>query len=155
MIKVTYHGVSDNLDILPDFISYYEDRLGSHRLKTRIYGQITKQEAELPGITEEVFSDLQEIEAVLQLLEINLRRTKRKHFQKYLEGYNKALSSRDAERYTEGEEDVINGELLINEVALLRNKYLSIMKGLETKGFQLSSITKLKCAGMEDFSMGE
>ena len=46
--------------------------------------------------------------------------------------------------------EVIDFETLINEVALLRNKYLGIMKGLDTKQWQLGHIVRLRTAGMED-----
>ena len=90
------------------------------------------------------------IEAVLNYLNIKLRQIRRKHFQKYLEGYARALTSRDAEKYVDGEDEVIDFETLINEVALLRNKYLGIMKGLDTKQWQLGHIVRLRTAGMED-----
>ena len=44
-------------------------------------------------------------------------------------------------------------ETLINEVALLRNKWLGIMKGLDAKQWQLGHIVKLRTAGMEDVSL--
>ena len=87
---------------------------------------------------------------MLEYLNIQLRKIRRKYFKKYFEGYNRALSSRDAEKYVDGEDEVINFEILINEVALLRNRWLSIMKGLDTKNFMLGHITKLRTAGMED-----
>ena len=67
-----------------------------------------------------------------------------------MEGYARALTSRDAEKYVDGEDEVIDFETLINEVALLRNKYLGIMKGLDTKQWQIGHITRLRTAGMED-----
>ena len=36
---------------------------------------------------------------------------------------------------------------------LLRNKYLGIMKGLDTKQWQIGHIVKLRTAGMEDISL--
>ena len=84
------------------------------------------------------------------LINIELRRLRSKTFRKYLENYNRALSSRDAEKYVDGEDEVIDFETLINEVALLRNKYLGIMKGLDTKQWQLGHIVRLRTAGMED-----
>jgi len=105
----------------------------------------------LPGITEHRFSQLQEIEAVMRFMELNLRKIRRKHFQKYLESYNRVLTSRDAEKYTEGEEEVVDYEYLMNEVSLIRNKYLSVMKGLEQKSFMIGHLTRLKTAGMEDW----
>ena len=50
-------------------------------------------------------------------------------------------------------DEVIDFETIINEVALLRNKWLGIMKGLESKNFMLGHITRLRTAGMEDASI--
>ena len=91
---------------------------------------------------------------MLNFLNIQLRKIRRKHFQKYLEAYNRALTSRDAEKYAEGEDEVIDMEVLINEVAYLRNKFLGIMKALESKNFMLGHIVRLRAAGMEDITIG-
>jgi hypothetical protein len=42
---------------------------------------------------------------------------------------------------------------LINEVALLRNKYLGIMKGLDAKQWQMGHVVRLRTAGMEDITV--
>ncbi len=148
-----YTKVTADLGRIPDFLTYYETELNSARQDARISGIVEKNISSLPGITEHRFNQLQEIEAVLNYLNIHLKKMRRKYFQKYLEGYNRALTSRDAEKYTDGEDEVIDFEVLINEVALLRNKWLGIMKGLESKSFALNNITKLRCAGMEDISV--
>lgn len=149
-----YSRIVTDLSVLPDFITHYENELVAAKKTVSVYGKVEKNIAELPGITEEHFSKLQEIEAVLNFLNIQLRKIRRKHFQKYLEGYARALTSRDAEKYVDGEQEVIDFEVLINEVALIRNKYLGIMKGLESKNFMLGHLTRLKTAGMEDFTIG-
>ena len=138
---------------IPDFIAHYERELVSAKNDCRIGGLIEKNLKELPGVTEQRFYQLQEIEAVLNYLNIQLRKIRRKHFQKYLEAYARALTSRDAEKYVDGEDEVIDFETIINEVALLRNKWLGIMKGLETKQWQLGHITRLRTAGMEDITV--
>ena len=112
-----------------------------------------KNIAALPGVTEQRFNQLQEIEAVLNFLNIQLRKIRRKHFQKYLEGYARALTSRDAEKYVDGEDEVIDFETIINEVALVRNKWLGVLKGLESKNFMLGHVTRLRSAGMEDVTL--
>lgn len=149
-----YTKVTQNLGVLPDFISHYEGELLSAKNEVKIYGNVEKNIANLPGITEHRFNQLQEIEAVLNYLNIQLRKIRRKHFQKYLEAYNRALTSRDAEKYTDGEDEVIDMEVLVNEVALLRNKWLGIMKGLEAKQWQMGHIVRLRTAGMEDITIG-
>ena len=152
---MTWYGkVTTNLSVIPDFITHYENELQSSRNDVRIYGNVENNISNLPGITEFRFNQLQEIEAVLNYLNIQLRKLRRKHFQKYLEGYNRALTSRDAEKYVDGESEVIDFEVLINEVALLRNRYLGVLKGLESKNFMLGHVVKLRTAGMEDISIG-
>lgn len=148
-----YTKITNNLSVLPDFIAYYESELEQAKYDCRVGGKVEKNISNLPGITEQRFNQLQEIEAVLNYLNIQLRKLRRKYFQKYLEGYNRALTSRDAEKYTDGEDEVIDFEVLINEVALLRNKWLGIMKGLDSKQWQLGHIVRLRTAGMEDVTV--
>ena len=149
-----YTRITTNLAVIPDFISHYDIEILSAKSDVKVYGNVEKNIAALPGITEHRFNQLQEIEAVLNYLNIKLRQIRRKHFQKYLEAYNRALSSRDAEKYTEGEDEVIDMEVLINEIALLRNRWLGIMKGLEAKQWQMGHIVRLRTAGMEDITIG-
>ena len=145
-----YTRVTQNLSVLPDFIDYYNNELALAKRDVKIAGNIEKNLAALPGVTEHRFNQLQEIEAILNYLNIQLRKIRRKHFQKYLEAYARALTSRDAEKYTDGEDEVIDFETIINEVALLRNKWLGVMKGLESKNFMLGHVVRLRTAGMED-----
>lgn len=145
-----YNRIVANLAEIPDFISHYENELADAKRDVRIGGYVESNIKELPGITEHRFNQLQEIEAVLNYLNIQLRKIRRRHFQKYLEGYARALTSRDAEKYVDGEDEVIDFETIINEVALLRNKWLGIMKGLESKQWMSGHIVRLRTAGMED-----
>ena len=39
---------------------------------------------------------------------------------------------------------------LVNEFALLRNKFLGLMKALDSKQFQINNIVKLRVAGLDD-----
>jgi len=148
-----YNKVVADLSKIPDFIRHYEKELDEARKETYINGSLERAAANLPGITEHRFNQLQEIEAVLNFLNIELRKIRRKYFQKYLEGYQRALSSRDAEKYVDGEDDVIHFETFINEVALLRNKWLGLMKGLESKNFMIGHVVRLRTAGMEDVQL--
>lgn len=148
-----YSKLSKDITLLPDAIDYFTDELNQAKQDARITGNIEKASASMPGIVEHRFNQLQEIEAILEHLNIELRRTKSFHFRKYLESYQRALSSRDCEKYVEGETDVVELENLINEFALLRNKWLGIVKALEVKQWQITNIIKLRIAGMEDASL--
>jgi len=148
-----YSKVVADLGNIPNFIAYFENELEDAKRDVRLGGLVEKNISALPGITEHRFNQLQEIEAILNHLNIQLRKIRRRYFQKYLEGYARALTSRDAEKYVDGEDEVIEFETLINEVALLRNRYLGILKGMESKNFMLGHVVRLRAAGMEDIQV--
>lgn len=148
-----YAKVSKDISYIPDAVEYFTAELQSAREECRITGNVEKAAANMPGIVEQRFSQLQEIEAILEYLNIELRRLKSQHFRKYLENYQRALSSRDCEKFVEGEADVVDFEKIINEFALLRNKWLGITKALDQKQWQITNIVKLRVAGMEDASL--
>jgi hypothetical protein len=148
-----YSKVSKDISNIPDAVLYFEAELQVARNDSRIAGNIERASAAMPGIVEQRFAQLQEIEAILEYLNIELRRLRSQLFRKYLETYQRALTSRDVEKYVDGESDVIDMEKIINEFALLRNKWLGITKALDIKQWQLSNIIKLRVAGMEDATL--
>ena len=148
-----YAKIAKDISYIPDAVEYFNGELDSARTECRITGNVEKAAASMPGIVEQRFSQLQEIEAVLEYLNIELRRLKSSHFRKYLENYQRALSSRDCEKFVEGEADVVDFEKIINEFALLRNKWLGITKALDQKQWQITNIVKLRVAGMEDATL--
>ena len=97
-----YNRIVNDLGAIPAFINFYESELEEAKRECHVKGIVEKNITALPGITEHRFNQLQEIEAVLNYLNIQLRKIRRKHFQKYLEGYARALTSRDAEKYVDG-----------------------------------------------------
>jgi len=145
-----YNRVVADLSQIPAFIDYYENELNVARGEIKIQGNVERALSNLPGVTEHRFNQLQEIEAVLNFLNIQLRKIRQKHYKKYLESYARALTSRDAEKYAEAEDEVVDMETIINEVALVRNKWLGVMKGIESKNFMLGHVVRLRTAGMED-----
>ena len=149
-----YYKVTHDISAIPDFIDYFEGELENARLQLSLKGKsLEKHAAELPGVVEQRFAQLQEIEAVLEFLNIQLRKERSNEFKKFLEAYNKALSSRDAEKYVDGVNSIVDTTMLVNEVALLRNKFLGITKGMEAKNFMVGHISKLRIAGLDDASL--
>ena len=148
-----YSEISKDISNIPDAAVYFESELMEARKECKISGNVERAAAAMPGVVEHRFGQLQEIEAILEYLNIELRRLKSQHFRKYLENYQRALSSRDCEKYVEGESDVVDFEKIINEFALLRNKWLGITKALDQKQWQITNIVKLRVAGMEDASL--
>ena len=145
-----YSEISRDLTKIPDAVAFYNDELDKARAEVKLYGNIEKASDAMPGIVEYRFTQLQELEAILNYLNIELRKLRSKFFKKYLENYQRALSSRDVEKYVDGEADVVDYEKLVNEFALIRNNWLGILKGLDQKQWQITNIVKLRVAGMED-----
>lgn len=148
-----YQKIAKDIGVIPDAIRHYENELEQAKSEIRIRGNIEKASADMPGIVEQRFNQLQELEAILNYMNIELRRLRSSYFKKYLENYQRALSSRDVEKYVDGEPDVVDYEKIINEFALMRNKWLGVLKGLDQKQWQLTNIVKLRVAGMEDASV--
>lgn len=148
-----YDKVSKDISAIPDAVEYYESELLQAKFDVKVSGSIEKAAASMPGIVENRFNQLQEIEAILEYLNIELRRLRSQHFRKYLENYQRALSSRDCEKFVEGEADVVDFEKIINDFALLRNKWLGVIKALDIKQWQVSNIVKLRTAGLEDATL--
>ena len=148
-----YRKVQGNLGEIDSCIDYFESELDQARIETTLKGNVEKNSRDMPGIVEHRFNQLQEIEAILEHLNIELRKLRSSKYRKFLEHYNRQLTSRDVEKYIEGEQDVVDLTHLINEFALLRNKYIGLTKALDAKQFQLNNIIKLRAAGLEDLGL--
>ena len=101
------------------------------------------------------FGQLQEVEAILKHLNIRYDKMRSDHYRKYLERYQRELTDRSIEKYIDGEDDVVTMATLINEVALVRNKYLALIKGLEQKSYNISNIIRLRVVGMETVTLDQ
>jgi conjugal transfer/entry exclusion protein len=148
-----YSRVSRDINQIPAAIQHFENELTQAKAECKLVGNVEKAASLMPGIVEHRFNQLQEIEAILEYLNIELRKLRSSFFRKYLENYQRALSSRDVEKYVDGETDVVDYEKIINEFALLRNKWLGVLKGLDQKQWQITNIVKLRVAGMEDATL--
>jgi len=148
-----YRRVTANLGDIVDAIVHYEKQIDAARYECSMKGILEKQSRDMPGIVEHRFNQLQEVEAILEFLNIEMRKLRARTFRKFLESYNKALSSRDADKFVGGEQEVVDLQYLINDFSLVRNKYIGIIKALEAKQFQINNIVKLRAAGLEDISL--
>lgn len=150
-----YRAVSRNLDKLPECIAYYDNELSEAKSELTLRGlSLERLAAEMPGIVEKRYSQLQEIEAILEYLNIKYKQTRTVAFKKYTVAYDKLLGTREADKYVDGDDEVVDKAVQVNEFALLRNRYLALHKGLENKHWQIGNVVKLRCAGLEDTTLG-
>ena len=137
-----YSEISRDISKIPDAVAHFDSELSEARKEVKLQGNVERAAAAMPGIVEHRFNQLQEVEAILNYLNIELRRLRSSYFKKYLENYQRALSSRD-----------VDYEKIINEFALMRNKWLGVLKALDQKQWQITNVVKLRVAGMEDASL--
>jgi uncharacterized HAD superfamily protein len=143
----------EDLTPLVECLLHYEQEHADALAEVKTKGKIEHIAKLIPGWSAYRFAQLQELEAILEYLNIQLRKIKGERYQFYMEKYARQLTSRDADKYADADPKVLDLALLINQVALTRNKFLAIMKGLEYLHFQLGNITKLRVAGIEDASI--
>lgn len=136
-----------------EFIDHFEKELDQARIDVKIKGSLEKVAAELPGIFEQRFGQLQEVESTLQMLDVKLKKLRSEKFKMFLEKYQRALSSSDAWKYVDGVTEVADMCDLINEVAYVRNQFLGITKALEQKSFMLGHVVGLRKVGIEDATL--
>lgn len=146
-------SIRNDISNIVDAITYYEKQISDAKIELSLKGSIEKHTRDMPGIVEYRFYQLQEIEAILEYLNIELRKIRSNHFKKFLEHYNRQLSSRDAEKYVDGVDEVVDMQHLINEFALIRNRMQGIIKSLDQKSFSINNIVKLRAAGLDDIEL--
>jgi hypothetical protein len=145
-----FDKLKNDMGSVPDLVDYFSAELKNAQLETKITGSLEKNSQDLPGQTSYRFNQLQELEACLRYLNIRYDKMRSELYVRYNERYNRELSDRSIEKYLDGESDIVVMSDIINEVAFIRNCYLGILKGLETKGYQLNNIVKLRSVGMND-----
>lgn len=141
--------VKQNDNILPSALEYFNKEYEKARAEVKIEGSLTECVSKISSRYEYRVSQLQEIEAILRHFEIKLSQKKSVLYQKYLENYQRALSSSDIKIYIEGQPEIVAIQQIINEISLVRNKFLGLTKGFETANYQLSNISKLYAAGVD------
>jgi hypothetical protein len=154
-VKSWYNRVTrDPNDLSPvlDAIDYFDEQyLEARQEMAKLNGMnLIQVQTRLCGIVEYRYQQLSEIELIMKYLEIREEAvvgTQRRH---YVEHYNRKLTDQMVNKFAESHPDVIALRELRNHVAAVRNKFMALSKGHECLHFQLSNITKLRVAGMDD-----
>ena len=146
----TIIATNEDVSRLDDAISYFEKEMLEAKKECEIKGNLEQVAARLPGYFEYRYSQLQELEGILEYLNIELKKIRSSHFRQYKEHYNMDLTASVIEKYIDGEDDVVIWTKEVNRFALLRNQYAGILKSMDMKNFQIGHVTKLKSMGIED-----
>jgi hypothetical protein len=135
---------------LADCLEFFDSEYEKAKFECKVEGNIERQASTLPQYTETRYTQLQEIEAILKFFNEQHKLKKGEELRKYTEAYARSLNPSTAEKYADSSPEVIDLAIVINQIAFVRNKFLSIMKAFEYKHYQITNITKLRCAGLDD-----
>ena len=78
-----YSEVSRDVGKIPNAVAFFEAELEEAKVECKLSGNLERASASMPGIVEHRFNQLQEIEAILNYLNIELRRLRSSYFKKY------------------------------------------------------------------------
>lgn len=145
--------IKDDLSEVDNCVSYFMKELEEAKKEVNQSGLMVNVLDKLPSFYEYRYGQFQEIEAVLEVLDSKIEGKKTERYKKFLEHYQRALSSTDVKRYVDGDPDVLELVSLRIDINYIRNRYYGIISSFEKKHYALSNITKLRVAGIEDASI--
>ena len=115
--------------------------------------RIESLSSKIPGMVEEHYAYLQDLESILEYLERREKRARSESLKRYMEHYNRQLNHSVAKDYCEMDQDVQDIIASIQYVASARNLYIGLHKSIEALHYQISNITKLRAQGIEDATL--
>ena len=145
--------IKDNANNISKVIEHFEEEYNLAKSEMKIKGNLNRNISELPSLYEMRYSQLQELEAILEFFDIKLKGIRSSLYQKYMNTSQRALNVTDIKQYIDGDKNIVELQLIINDIALIRNKFISLSKGFETKNWQLSNLVKLQCAGLDNIEI--
>ena len=92
----------------------------------------------------------QEMKTLEEWLMVRRDKIQAKLWKKYLEGYARALASKDIQMYIQGDKEYVEFTEIILEVGNIRNKLHAVVEGFTQMGWMIGHITKLRIAELQD-----
>lgn len=151
--KVFASSNSDGSDlaVAMDACDFYEDIHDTECSKELDpKGVIEQMSMKIPGIAENRYAQLQDLESILEYLEQRERKERINKTKDFMFHYDRSLTHTVAKDYAEASDEVQTIKLVIQRVANVRNIYLGWTKGIEYLHFQLGHVIKMRQAGIED-----
>lgn len=139
--------LAELIELLPRYEQKIADAEPIFKLEGRRLEEIIRS---LPHYQANYDQSLQEIKAVDAWLETIKEKVTAKLWRKYLEGYARALSTRDIQAYIAGEKEIVELNQIGIEVTLLKNKLEAIVEALKQMGWMMGHVTKLRVSEMQD-----
>jgi hypothetical protein len=141
---------TQQLVIICQACEQYEAEFEQANSAIRPKGRLTEIESKIPGLAAENMARIGDLNIIIKHLENMEAVAKKERTVYYMEHYQRKLSETIAGKYAEADDQVQSIRLIRYRVGSVASQFDAISRGLEYMHFQLSNITKLKCAGLDD-----
>ena len=91
-----------------------------------------------------------EMKTLEEWMMVKREKIQSKLWKKFLEGYPRALASKDIQMYIQGDPEYVEFTEIILEVGNIKAKLQSIVKAFDNMSWMLGHITKLRVAELQD-----
>lgn len=91
-----------------------------------------------------------EMKTLEEWMMVKREKIQSKLWKKFLEGYPRALASKDIQMYIQGDAEYVEFTEIILEVGNIKAKLQSLVKAFEQLGWMVGHITKLRIAELQD-----
>lgn len=147
LLTLDEERLGDIVPLLPD----YEKKISAAEAIFKLEGKRLEEIMRtLPHYQSSYDQSYQELKSLQEWVENIKEKKVGKLWKKYLEGYSRVLSTKDIQCYIAAEKDIVELNQIIIEISLLKNNMYSIVDALKQLGWQMSSITKLRIAEMQE-----
>lgn len=92
----------------------------------------------------------QEMKTLEEWMIVKREKIQSKLWKKFLEGYPRALASKDIQMYIQGDAEYVEFTEIIIEVSNIKSKLQSIVKAFDSMSWMLGHITKIRVAELQD-----
>jgi hypothetical protein len=145
---------ASDFSVIPSIIEFFEKEANEALSQFAVKGnRITEVSSRLPGLLANRSVQLSELEAIFDIMQKRLDKVRYERFRFFMEQYDRQLTSRDAEKFAEGDDNVFAVAMICNEIGLLRDIFKSIVKGLVALGYSVSVISNLRQTGNEEATL--
>ena len=149
VIQASSQNKSD-INAVLDAVEYYEKLYDDASKDLEYNGKIVSIAAKVPGMHAHRYAQLQDLEAILEYVEEKERCALMASVIQFSEHYKRTLNHTQAKDYAEASDEVQAIRLVKQRVGIIRSQWLGIVKGIEFLHFQITNVSKLHAAGVED-----
>ena len=145
-----FNEAKNNPQALVEYLGWCEDQFAEGLGKLKVTGDLQKQAATQPAWLGRYDEIRAELKALRNYYDGKAKRRRGSLYREYLEQYQRSLQKQDIEQYINSDKRWQSADDVYQEVALIHDKFDSLVEAFRGKGWAISHIVKLRVSGLED-----